>query len=257
LSDKTYILGPCSIENEDVYLECASRLSSIMEGEKNWYFKGSFDKANRTSIEGGRGPGLEFGIEMFKRVKEAHPDIKLITDIHEPWQAEALSPHVDCIQVPAFLCRQTDLIVECGKHFNKINIKKGQWLGPENVIKSVDKIRETNENAEVWLTERGSSFGYYKLIVDLGIVDQLKEHYDKVILDATHSTQRNRDFYGRQGDPILAERYFISSGIFNYDGVFAETHPSPKDAVSDGDCQIPLDKMSEVWETHQQVNKAL
>ena len=128
-----FILGPCSIENEENYLKSLEFLKPYMKN-RDWYFKASFDKANRTSINGGRGPGLEYSIELLKQVKKDNPNIRLITDIHEPWQAEKLSEIIDVVQIPAFLCRQTDLIVESAKYFNKINIKKGQWLGPNNLI---------------------------------------------------------------------------------------------------------------------------
>jgi 2-dehydro-3-deoxyphosphooctonate aldolase (KDO 8-P synthase) len=150
---------------------------------------------------------------------------------------------IDLIQIPAFLCRQTDLIVECAKNFKAINIKKGQWIGPNNLIVSVDKIKSTNAECEAWICDRGSNFGYHDLFVNFGIVDELKKHYDKVILDCTHSTQRSREVYGVQGDPVLASRYFLASDIFNYDGVFAEVHPNPEKSVSDGQCLINLNKI--------------
>jgi len=234
------ILGPCSIESEEVYLQTAEKLYGILKG-KAWYYKGSFDKANRTSINGGRGLGLNESIELFKTVKQDFPNIKLTTDVHEIWQVEKLQPYIDVIQIPAFLCRQTDLIVECAKHFNKINVKKGQWMSPRNIIKTVDKIKLTNPNAEAWLTERGTSFGYEHLLVDFTIVDMIKNsEWDKFILDCTHSVQRSRAIYGVQGDRKLAEKYFLISNIMGYDGLFAEVHPDPDSAVSDGDCQLYL-----------------
>ena len=141
------------------------------------------------------------------------------------------------------MCRQTDLIVECARIFDKINVKKGQWLGPDNLIKSLDKIKETNEDCEAWISDRGSNFGYYDLFVNFSIVDRLKEHYDRVILDCTHSIQRSRAVYETQGDRKLAERYFLAADIFNYDGVFAEVHPDPDNSVSDGDCHLELQKL--------------
>jgi 2-dehydro-3-deoxyphosphooctonate aldolase (KDO 8-P synthase) len=239
---KVWILGPCSMESRDFYLETARELHKIMDG-KDWYYKASFDKANRTSLYGGRGPGLDEAVEAFREVKAEFPNIKLLTDVHETHQVEKLADTIDCIQIPAFLCRQTDLIVECAEHFDKINVKKGQWLGPDNVLKSLDKIKHTNEDCEAWLCERGSNFGYDKLIVDFTIVDQIKEKYDKYIFDCTHSTQRSREVYVYQGDRVLAERYTLASGIFNYDGVFVETHPRPEEAVSDADCQLYLSRI--------------
>lgn len=253
---KVWIMGPCSMESRDFYLSTARELYPIMGG-KDWYYKASFDKANRTSLYGGRGPGLDEAVLAFKEVKQEFPNIKLVTDVHETAQVEKLAGIIDCIQIPAFLCRQTDLIVECAKHFDKMNVKKGQWLGPDNILKSLDKIKHTNENCEAWLCERGSNFGYDKMIVDFTIVDQIKEKYDKFIFDCTHSTQRSREIYVYQGDRTLAERYVMASSIFNYDGVFVETHPRPEEAVSDADCQLYLSRIKKLVQTTDKVEKAI
>jgi len=237
---KTWLLGPCSLENEHLFLETLEGINNVMSPEDDWYMKASFDKANRTSLHGGRGPGLEYSKDVWAEARSKYPNVKFITDVHEVHQVEQLVGHVDVVQVPAFLCRQTDLIVECAKHFDKINVKKGQWIGPNNMIKSVDKIKETNPDCEAWACDRGTNFGYTDLFVNFGIVDVLKEHYDKVILDCTHSIQRSRQVYGTQGDRKLAERYFVAADLFNYDGVFAEVHPRPETATSDGDCQLFL-----------------
>lgn len=243
MSNKVWILGPCAMENKEMFIESASTINNVMSDQDEWYMKASFDKANRTSLHGKRGIGLDEAIKIWKEAKQIFPNMKFITDVHECWQVEKLSEVIDVIQIPAFLCRQTDLIVESARHFNKINIKKGQWLGPNNLIKSVDKVKETNPNCEAWICDRGTNFGYNDLFVNFGIVDELKEHYDKVILDCTHSIQRSRAIYGTQGDRKLAERYFVAADLFNYDGVFAEVHPNPPDAFSDGDCQIYLKEL--------------
>ena len=154
----TWVLGPCSLENRENYFTVADELAQVMTG-RDWYLKASFDKANRTSLHGGRGPGLDESLRIFEEVKQRHPGVRLCTDVPEVWQVEKLAGFIDCIQVPAFLCRQTDLVVECARHFDVINIKKGQWLGPNNLVLSVDKVRETNESAEVWMTERGTMHG--------------------------------------------------------------------------------------------------
>ena len=221
MKDYTYILGPCSIENEDNFLEVAKTLDGYMGG-KDWYLKGSFDKANRTSIHSDRGPGLDEGIRIMQSIKEAYPNIRIVTDIHEPSQALPLSDVVDVIQIPAFLCRQTDLLVACAKNFNIINIKKGQWLSADAMKHAVAKIKEVDPNCEVWVTERGSNFGYDRLIVDFRGVDVMKKFADKVILDCTHSTQ-------------------MAAKIFEYDGSFIETHPDPENAISDSESQVELD----------------
>jgi len=235
----TYILGPCSIENEDNFLEVAKTLDGYMGG-KDWYLKGSFDKANRTSIHSDRGPGLDEGIRIMQSIKEAYPNIKIVTDIHEPSQALPLSDVVDVIQIPAFLCRQTDLLVECAKNFNIINIKKGQWLSADAMKHAVAKIKEVDPNCEVWVTERGSNFGYDRLIVDFRGVDVMKEFADKVILDCTHSTQMTGEGI-TGGSRKLAKQYAQAAKIFEYDGVFIETHPDPNNAISDSESQVELD----------------
>lgn len=255
MSSKVWLLGPCSIENEEIFSKVHSKLKPLLKDE-DWYLKASFDKANRTSLHGARGPGLENSIKIWKNIKSLDPNVKFITDVHEVWQVEKLAGIVDCIQIPAFLCRQTDLIVECAKHFNRINVKKGQWLGPNNLIKSVDKIKETNPDCEAWICDRGTNFGYNDLFVNFGIVDELKKYYDKVILDCTHSIQRSRAIYGTQGDRKLAERYFVAADIFGYDGVFAEVHPNPSCAVSDGDCQLELDRFEDLFKMANNVGLA-
>ena len=235
----TYILGPCSIENEDNFLEVAKTLDGYMGG-KDWYLKGSFDKANRTSIHSDRGPGLEEGIRIMQSIKEAYPNVKIVTDINEPNQALPLSDVVDVIQIPAFLCRQTDLLVACAKNFNIINIKKGQWLSADAMKHAVAKIKEVDPNCEVWVTERGSNFGYDRLIVDFRGVDVMKKFADKVILDCTHSTQMAGEGI-TGGSRKLAKQYAQAAKIFEYDGVFIETHPDPDNAISDSASQVELD----------------
>lgn len=235
----TYILGPCSIEDQDTFLTVAKELSPLMKG-KDWYLKGSFDKANRTSIHSNRGPGLGEGIRIMEMAKRMYSNVKIITDIHEASQALPLSDVVDVIQIPAFLCRQTDLLVACAKNFNIINIKKGQWLSADAMKHAVAKIKEVDPNCEVWVTERGSNFGYDRLIIDFRGVDVMKEFADKVILDCTHSTQMAGEGI-TGGSRKLAKQYAQAAKIFEYDGVFIETHPDPDNAISDSESQVELD----------------
>jgi 2-dehydro-3-deoxyphosphooctonate aldolase (KDO 8-P synthase) len=244
------------MESEQVYLGAAETLCSIMEG-RDWFFKASFDKANRTSIAGARGPGLDEGLRLLAKARESFPGIKLTTDVHEPWQVPLVAPLVDMIQVPAFLCRQTDLLVECARHCPIVNVKKGQWLSPHNIMKTVDKIKAT-PGVQAWLTERGTPLGYDHLIVDPTIVDLIKASaWDSFILDCTHSVQRSRQVHGVQGDRVLAKRYFLAAPVLGYDGVFAETHPDPDSAISDGDCQIPLSEMAELIARQDAVREAI
>jgi 2-dehydro-3-deoxyphosphooctonate aldolase (KDO 8-P synthase) len=251
-----YILGNCALESWEIYLQTAETLYPIMKG-KEWYFKASFDKANRTSIKGKRGIGLNDACVLFKSIKQVFPDIKLLTDVHTPDQVEKLKPYIDVIQVPAFLGRQTDLIVECARHFNKINVKRMQHLGPNNLIKSVDKIKETNPDCEAWLCDRGSNYGYDHLIMDFTIINELKEYYDKVVFDCTHSVQRSRTVHGKQGDRELAMAYFLSAPVFEYDGLFAEIHPDPPSAISDGDCQIYLSEFENLYKKHKKICQSI
>lgn len=255
MENKDYlrILGPCSVQDRETYLKIGDEVARLMSNYDNWYYKASFDKANRTSIFGGRGPGLEESLELFHEMKERHPGIKLTTDIHEPWQAEKLKEVIDVIQIPAFLCKQTDLLVAAAENFKIVNVKKGQWLGPDTLLVSIDKIKSTNSKCEAWICDRGSNFGYDKLITDLTIVDELKQSYDKVILDCTHSTQRSRKVYGKQGDPVLAKRHFLAAPIYNYDGVFAEIHTNPSSSPSDGDCMIEMKDMKSLISRQQRV----
>ena len=241
MKNYTYILGPCSIESEANFTTVAEALYPLMKG-KDWYLKGSFDKANRTSIHSNRGPGLKEGIEIMRNVKAKFEGIRIVTDIHEPSQAQPLSEVVDVIQIPAFLCRQTDLLVECAKHFNTINVKKGQWLSADAMKHAVTKIKEVNPDCQVWVTERGSNFGYDRLIVDFRGVDVMKQFADKVIFDCTHSTQMAGDGI-TGGSRKLAKQYSLAARIFEYDGVFVETHPDPNNAISDAGSQVELDWM--------------
>jgi len=239
----TYILGPCSLESKEIVKKIIDELYPIMN-DKNWYFKGSFDKANRTSIYSNRGPGLDEGKEIFAWIKNSYPGIKTVTDIHEPWQAKELRDLIDMVQIPAFLCRQTDLITEAAKWFNEINVKKGQWLAPQSMEHVVTKIKEVNPNCKVYITERGTSLGYSGLIPDFRAVNILKSFSDGVILDCTHSTQKPKgDTTG--GDRELAKKYALAAKIFEYDGVFIETHPDPKNAISDADSQVELEWIRE------------
>jgi 2-dehydro-3-deoxyphosphooctonate aldolase (KDO 8-P synthase) len=239
---KTFIIGPCSLETYELSYEVLKRVHPYMGG-KDFYFKGSFDKANRSSITGKRGPGLEEGVEIFKQLKNDFSGLKVTTDVHETNQVEKISDVVDVIQIPAFLCRQTDLLVESAKHSNIVNIKKGQWMNPQNMVKGIDKLKTTNPDCSVWVTERGSSFGYSQFIVDFSSVDFMKEHFDKVILDCTHSAQLPKPNGRMGGNPTLAERYYKAADIFNYDGVFVEAHPNPSLSYSDADSVLPLDVM--------------
>tara|TARA_R110000824_G_scaffold153082_8_gene324595 strand:- start:190 stop:933 length:744 start_codon:yes stop_codon:yes gene_type:complete len=244
---KTYIIGPCSLENYTLSYNVLSTIYPFVR-DKDFYFKGSFDKANRSSITGKRGPGLEESMEIFKQLKKDFPNVKVTTDVHEPYQVEQISEVVDLVQIPAFLCRQTDLLVESARLFDKVNIKKGQWMSPQNMVKGIDKLKSTNSDCEVWVCERGTALGYSQLIVDFASVDLLKDHFDKVILDCTHSTQLTKPTGRIGGNPKLAARYYKAADIFEYDGVFVEAHPTPSLSYSDADSVLPLTTMKKLLE---------
>lgn len=252
---KVWILGPCALESKRRYFNIAKKLQHLLKG-KNWYYKASFDKANRSSVKGKRGIGLEKAIEIFAEIKETMPGIKLTTDVHEPYQVELLAPYIDVIQIPAFLCRQTDLLVEAGKHFDIVNIKQGQWMNPENMVHSVGKVQSQNKNAKVWLTQRGTFFGYNKLVIDFSTVSLMNKYFDRVVLDCTHSTQYIKEGF-TLGNRWLGERYLVGASVFGYSGVFAETHPKPEDSVSDGMCALFLPRLEKVLAIADSVDKVI
>lgn len=251
-----YIIGPCALESEEIYFNTVEELKKVLKN-KDWYYKASFDKANRSDAHADRGIGLNDSIKYFKKVKNLYPDLKITTDVHSIEHVKALKGVIDLVQIPAFLCRQTDLLVEASKNFDIINVKKGQWLNPRMSKKIADKIKSVNSNAEVWITERGTTFGYSKLFVDFGAVEELKEYFDNVILDSTHSTQTFELNSRTGGDSELAKKHFMSSSIYGYDGCFAEVHPNPKNAISDKDSQIKLSEFEYVFKKHSLICELL
>lgn len=235
------ILGPCALESLTSSIKILEDVLPIVKN-KDFYFKASYDKANRTSHNSKRGLGYIDSMLIFKDLKKTYPNLKITTDIHTEEIMRLVKDMgvIDMVQIPAFLCRQTDLLIEAALHFNKINVKKGQWLSPEKVEHIVEKIKYVNPDAEVWITERGTTFGYNKLLVDFSAVDTLKSYADKVILDCTHSTQSfNKNNY-TSGNRELAKKYIQVAKIFGFDGIFAEIHPEPDNAISDKESQIEL-----------------
>lgn len=238
------IAGPCVIENDETLEEIAESLNPLSKNPKiDFYFKASFDKANRTSLESYRGPGLEKGLESLAKIK-AKFGYKLLTDIHETHQVKPAAEVVDILQIPAFLCRQTDLIVEVAKSKAIVNIKKGQFMNPADMRYSVLKAIKTrggenptyqeSKNLGILLTERGSSFGYGNLVVDMRSLVIMRE-FAPVIFDATHAVQMPGAGGGKSGGdsrfaPILAR----AASAVGIDGLFAEVHTNPKIALSDG-----------------------
>lgn len=235
------VAGPCMLESLELCRTVAAELQRIGETDTRWqiYFKGSFDKANRTSLQSPRGPGLEEGLTILQRIKEEF-GFPVLTDIHLPEQAAAAARVVDVLQIPAFLCRQTDLLVAAAGTGAVVNVKKGQFLSPADMRHVVAKL-EGSGAREIWLTERGTCFGYQNLVVDMRSFPQLKRYGWPVIFDATHSVQTPGGGDGvttgqREFVPVLA-RAAMAAGA---DGVFVETHPDPDAALSDGPNQVPL-----------------
>lgn len=235
------IAGPCVIESEEMTLEIAGRLKDIFAGMPvDFYFKASFDKANRTSMESYRGPGLERGLQVLKKVRSGE-GVPVVTDIHESYQAALAAEVCDIIQIPAFLCRQTDLIVSAAKTGKVINIKKAQFLAPWDMGNVVHKVEESG-NRNIMLCERGSSFGYNRLIVDMTSIVEMKKIGYPVIFDGTHSVQMP----GGNGTSTSGNREYVpylskAAIAAGADGLFLETHFDPDAALSDGPNMIPIE----------------
>lgn len=240
------IAGPCVIESEEMVMDIAKQMKKISAKYGiDYTFKASFDKANRTSINGKRGPGLEKGLRILKRVKD-ELGLPVATDIHEPWQAEPVGKICDIVQIPAFLCRQTDLLVAAAKTGKCINIKKAQFLAPWDMRNCAEKVVASG-NDNVMLCERGTSFGYNNLVVDMtGLVEMKKLGYP-VIFDATHSVQKPGGKGNSTGGNREYVEYLAKAAIaVGVDGLFMETHPDPDNAWSDGPNQVVLSTMDEL-----------
>lgn len=251
------IAGPCVIESEEMVMSIAEKMKSITERLGIPYtFKASFDKANRTSINGKRGPGIEEGLRILEKVKTTF-DLPVATDIHEPWQAEPVGKVCDIVQIPAFLCRQTDLLVAAAKTGKCINIKKAQFLAPWDMANCAQKVEQSG-NSNIMLCERGTSFGYNNLVVDMtGLVEMKKLGYP-VIFDATHSVQKPGGKGTSTGGNREYVEYLAKAAIaVGVDGLFMETHPSPDNAWSDGPNMVVLDKMEAMLEKLIKVYEAV
>lgn len=240
------IAGPCVIESAEILDVVAAELVRIKQTyDIEVYFKASFDKANRTSIHSFRGPGLERGLQMLSDVKAKY-GLPLLTDIHESCQAKAAGEVVDVLQIPAFLCRQTDLLVEAARTGRVVNIKKAQFLSGEDMKYPVEKCREAGAQT-VWLTERGNIYGYNNLVVDFRNLPFMKQYADRVIMDCTHSVQRPGGAGGKTGgDRQFVPQMAMAAKAFGADGYFFETHPDPEKALSDGPNMLYLDQLGSV-----------
>src|SRR5580700_4481923 len=252
-----FILGPCVMENQELLYTVAEKVAEI--GQKYnvpVVFKSSFDKANRTSIHSYRGPGLEKGMEMLRKVKERF-GLPLTTDIHESYQAAIVGEVVDILQIPAFLCRQTDLLVAAAKTGKIVNIKKGQFLSGPSMKFAVDKIKKAG-NDKIILTERGTTFGYQDLVVDYRNIPWMKEHGTPVVMDCTHSLQQPNQTSGvTGGNPQLISTIAKAAIATGSDGLFIETHPNPSIAKSDGANMLRLDLLQGLLEQLVTIRKVV
>ena len=238
----TIMAGPCAIESQDILNRTAEKLKEITEKLGiNYIFKSSFDKANRSSITSFRGPGLEKGLEMLAKVKSEF-DLPIVTDIHNPNQAAVVAKVADVLQIPAFLCRQTDLLVAAAKTEKIVNIKKGQFLAPEQMLPLIKKVEDSG-NSNILVTDRGTSFGYNNLVVDFRGIQIMQQFNYPVVFDATHSVQ----LPGANGTSSGGDRRFVpllakSAMAAGANALFFEVHPDPDCAKCDGPNMIPLDK---------------
>lgn len=240
------IAGPCVIESEEMVLSIAARMKTITDKLGIPYtFKASFDKANRTSLSSFRGPGMEEGLHILKKVKDTF-GLPICTDIHESWQAEPVAEVADILQIPAFLCRQTDLLVAAAKTGRCVNIKKAQFLAPWDMKNCLEKVRQSG-NDNVMLCERGTSFGYNTLVVDMTGLRVMKEFGVPVIFDATHSVQKPGGNGTSSGGNRTYVEYLAKAAVaVGADGLFMETHPAPEHAKSDGPNMVPLNEMEQL-----------
>lgn len=238
-----FIAGPCVIESAELLDTVARELTGIRdELGVEVVFKASFDKANRTSIHSFRGPGLERGLQMLDDVKRRYA-LPLTTDVHESYQAEAAGQVVDILQIPAFLCRQTDLLVAAARTGRTVNVKKAQFLSGADMKYPVEKCREAGAT-NVWLSERGNMYGYNNLVVDFRNIPDMLPLADRVVMDCTHSVQRPGAAGGKTGGnreyiPAMAH----AAKAFGATGFFFETHPVPDEALSDGPNMLPLNEL--------------
>lgn len=241
--ENVFICGPCVIESMELLDTVAKELVRLNQKYGiNIIFKASFDKANRTSIHSFRGPGMEKGLQMLNEIKTKY-GLRLLTDIHESYQAEPVGKVVDVIQIPAFLCRQTDLLVAAAKTGKIVNIKKAQFLSGQDMKYPVEKAKESGAQ-EVWLTERGNTFGYNNLVVDFRNIPDMLEIVPTVIMDCTHSVQRPGAGDGKtSGDRRFVPSMALAAKAFGATGYFFEVHPNPDLGLSDGPNMLPLDHL--------------
>ena len=253
----TLISGPCQMESENHALEMAEKIKIICKKLKiNFIYKTSFDKANRTSINGKRGLGLDKSLKVFDRIRNKL-NVPVLTDVHTEKQCSIVSEVVDVLQIPAFLCRQTDLLIAAAKTKKIINVKKGQFLAPWDMVNVSKKISDSGNN-KIMITERGASFGYNTLVSDMRSIPIMAKNKFPIIFDATHSVQQP----GGQGNKSGGQREFIehlsrAAVAVGIAGLFIETHQDPDNAPSDGPNMLPLNKLSKLLKTIKKIDKII
>ena len=245
---QTFIAGPCVIESAELLDTVAAKLVEINKKlGTDIIFKASFDKANRTSIRSFRGPGIDRGLQMLTDVKKKY-GLRLLTDIHEAWQAKPVGEVVDVLQIPAFLCRQTDLLIAAARTGKTVNIKKAQFLSGRDMRYPVEKAQDAGAS-EVWLTERGNMLGYNNLVVDFRNIPDMLELVSTVIMDCTHSVQRPGGADGKTGgDRRFVPQMALAAKAFGATGWFFEVHPTPDLGLSDAANMLELEKLEELIE---------
>lgn len=242
---QTFIAGPCVIESAELLDTVATKLVEINQRQgTDIIFKASFDKANRTSLHSFRGPGIDKGLQMLSDVKAKY-GLRLLTDIHEAWQAEPVGQVVDIVQIPAFLCRQTDLLMAAARTGRTVNIKKAQFLSGKDMRYPVEKAREAGAQ-EVWLTERGNMMGYGNLVVDFRNIPDMLELVGTVVMDCTHSVQRPGGADKTGGDRRFVPQMAMAAKAFGATGWFFEVHPTPDLGLSDAANMLELDRLEEL-----------
>ena len=251
------IAGPCAVEDKDTCFRIAEAVSKLSEQYKIPYiFKASYKKANRSRLDSFSGIGNEKAIRILSQVKTEF-DLPILSDVHSPEEVQLYAGELDVLQIPAFLCRQTDLLVAAANTKKIVNIKKGQFMGPSSMRFAVDKVMQSEAGA-AWLTERGTTFGYQDLVVDFRSIPAMKEFAQKVIVDCTHSLQQPNQSAGVTGGrPELIETIAKAAIAVGADGLFIETHPDPSTALSDGANMLPLDRLSKMLESLVRIKEAL
>jgi 2-dehydro-3-deoxyphosphooctonate aldolase (KDO 8-P synthase) len=240
-----YIAGPCVLESDEKALSIASELKAMTEDlPVQWVFKASYDKANRTSLDAYRGPGIDNGLSMLKTVKDTL-NVQVLSDVHDITQIEKAAEVLDVIQIPAFLSRQTDLLVAAAQTGKIVNVKKAQFMAPDDMKYVVDKIVDSG-NERIWLTERGTTLGYHNLVVDFRSFSMMKEFGFPVIFDATHSVQIPSRGGSSSGNREYIQPLARAAAAYGIDGLFTEVYPDPDEALCDGPNSLELSRVPEL-----------